>query len=54
MITDAINMFSPLYDFGSKIAPPLLYKYAGDQGGPIVYASNVKIAGYYVNKVPSV
>jgi hypothetical protein len=54
MIIDAINMMSPLYDFGSKISPPLIYKYAGSQGGPILYAQYVKAPGYYVNRQPSV
>ncbi len=56
MITDSINMLSPLYDFGTKISPPILYKQGGNVVTPVVYnaAIGTKVTGgYYSNSVPT-
>jgi ABC-2 type transport system permease protein len=55
MIVDAIDTVSPIYGFGSKISPAIIYKQGGDVG-PILYSSamsSVKMPGYYVNLQPT-
>jgi ABC-2 type transport system permease protein len=53
LITDSINMLSPLYDFGVKIAQPIIYQEAASPGGPVMY-SDVNLRAIYVNSVPTV